>query len=454
MFIFLREGDLTPLLLALSIAITGVETVDEAIQLYLTGDMSGTVTALEDLLERGNLSLDEEIRAFHRLGAAYYGLGQPQQCRDAFHQVLMLDPYYELGLWENPNLRNLLDQVRQESLATVLVQGEPQGAMVFMNDEYVGTAPYIQDNLIGGRTYTFSIIAEGYEPAVQVCPTQPGQLHTITFAMNPIAAGTQAASSDTSSAGSASVDVAMSGTGDTLPLPADTLSGSQAALQGTGPQTGPGDVLPVTGPDIQPQPPDTSYSSTIVQTGSMTPEELMALLGGGIEMAYLGDVGPLNAGGGGGQEDHGSGLVQPERNPTIFSTISGHIETDTGESRMVFSDVPLSQEDLSPSSGGGGASYSSRTAEEIMEVLADKTSAVTFIYNKHLRADPILSGTVLIELVIEPSGRVSDVNIVDSTTYNPAFDLELASAVETWRFGAVDEDEGPLTVQYPFSFSR
>jgi len=434
----------------MSLALMGVDTVDDAIQLYLMGDMSGSISALEDLLDRGSLSLDEEIRAYHRLGAAYYGLGQAQLCRDAFLQVLMLDPYYELGLWENPNLRSMLDQVRQESLATVLIQGEPEGAMVFMNSEYVGTTPYIQDNLIGGRTYTFSILAEGYEPAVQVCPTQPGQLHTITFAMNPLVDGTQAALADTSMTAQP-VDVSMAGNpGDGLQALPDTSLIQPHDVQAIGPQTGPGDTSTDISIDVQPAMTDSMTSSSTMQTGSMTPQELMELLGGGIEMAYLGDVGPLTSGGGA-QQDQGS--AQMERNPTYFSTISGHIETDTGDPRIVFSDVPLDSQEIYQSSSTENA-YSSRTAEEIMDVLAEKTGTVTFIYNKHLRADPMLSGTVLIELVIEPSGRVSNVNILESSTYNPSFDLELAASVETWRFGAVDEDEGPLSVQYPFSFSR
>jgi TonB family protein len=89
-----------------------------------------------------------------------------------------------------------------------------------------------------------------------------------------------------------------------------------------------------------------------------------------------------------------------------------------------------------------------------MEVLNEKRTAVSFIYNKHLRSDPMLMGTVLIEMVIEPSGRVSGVRILGSNTYNPAFELELARTIETWRFGAVDEDEEPLVVQYPFNFSQ
>ena len=439
---------MTTLALILSFALTAVGTVDEAIELYLMGDMGGSITALEDLLDSANLSLDEQLRAYHRLGAAYYGLGETDRSRDAFLQVLMLDPYYELGLWENPNLMSLLDQVRQESMATVLVQGNPDGALIFMDGDYMGTSPYIKDNLIGGNTYTFTIHADGYEPAVHIFETQPGQLHTLTFQMQQLAAvdtvpDIQVAVTDTVP----DIQVAMT---DTMPdiqvAMTDTVPDIQITVADTAA------ISPV-GPDIQIAVADTVAISPVgpdIQPDTMTPEELMELLGGGTEMAYLGEIGPLTSGAS--QAEQGS--TQIVRDPTIFQTTASHIETDTGEqNRMIFSDVPVDAQATdyqTPST----SRYSSRTSEEIMDVLEEKTGTVTFIYNKHLRADPMLSGTVLIELVIEPSGRVSDVSIIQSSTYNPAFDLELAAAVETWRFGAVDEDEGALTVQYPFSFSR
>ena len=185
------------ILLTLFISLVSITPLDQAIELYLMGDMNGSITALEILLEEEDLSLDEEIRAYHRLGAAYYGIGEPQRTESAFLNILLLDPYYDLGPWENPAIRQLLDHVRQESLSTVLIQGEPEGALVFMNGNYVGTAPYIQDNLIGGQTYTFAILAEGYNSDVILCETLPGQLHTIGYNMSLITSETEVAFLDT-----------------------------------------------------------------------------------------------------------------------------------------------------------------------------------------------------------------------------------------------------------------
>jgi TonB family protein len=399
-------------------------TVDEAIELYLMGDMNGSISSLESLLDRGGLTLDEEIRVYHRLGAAYFGIGQRDMTESSFYSLLLLDPYYDLGPRENPQLREILGTVRQESMATVLIEGEPQGALVFMEDQYLGSTPYIHDNLIGGRTYTFTIMAEGYRTAVQSCSTTPGQMYTMMYQMDRVVISSGVAYSDTAAsygspdpvAGQGGVEVASGGS----PI------GSLAM-------------------------PDTSASSISGGSGSLNIEQLNAILHGGEGMAALGDIGPLNTNTSG-QEAAGSGQGLT-RNPTIFQNTGGTIETvSENTARMVFSDVNLENDMVLQTDPG--SSYSSRTSSEVREVLASKESAVTFIYNKHLRLDPLLAGTVVLEMLIEPSGRVSNVTILDSNTMNPAFDLELASTVETWRFGAVDEDEGPLPVTYPFSFSR
>ncbi|MBN2587941.1 MAG: TonB family protein [Candidatus Fermentibacteraceae bacterium] len=400
-------------------------TVDEAIELYLTGDMNGSISSLESLLDRGELTLDEEIRVYHRLGAAYFGIGQRDMTESSFYSLLLLDPYYDLGPWENPQLREILSTVRQESMATVLIEGEPQGALVFMAGQYLGSTPYTHDNLIGGRTYTFTMVAEGYRTTVQSCSTTPGQLHTMMYQMDPLGVSSGVAYADTA-ASSGSSGQGTAGQGGIEVASGGSPAGSS--------------VLP-----------DTAASGISGSSGNLGIEQLNAILHGGGEMAALGDVGPLNTNPSG-QEAAGSGQGL-SRDPTIFQNTGGTIETvSENTARMVFSDVNL-ENDMVLQTDPGSA-YSSRTSNEVREVLASKESAVTFIYNKHLRLDPLLSGTVVIEMLIEPSGRVSNVTILDSNTMNPAFDLELASTVETWRFGAVDEDEGPLPVTYPFSFSR
>ena len=412
--------------------ISQVSTVDEAIELYLRGDMNGSITALEALLAGGNLSLDDEIRTYHRLGAAYFGIGEPAKTESSFYSLLQLDPYYDLGPWENPQLRRLLDNVRQENMATVLVQGEPEGALIFINGNYVGSAPYIQDNLLSGQTYSFTIMADGYETDVQSCTTLPGQLHTMIYQMTPVSSTTEVALFDSASAGGS----------DPIIEPVNNSQAESsldiAAESGTNFNS---DVIS----------PDTSITISSLNSGTMTIEQLNALLHGGEQMTALGNIGPLSSD----SEDFEEANSGQEllRDLTRFQNTGSTIEISSeNQARMVFSDVNMDAENVLQTDSG--STYSSRTSGEVREVLLSKESAVAWIYNKHLRSDPLLSGTILIEMIIEPSGRVSDVSILDSTTFNPTFDLELASAVETWRFGAVDSDEGSLPVTYPFNFSR
>lgn len=414
-------------ILTLFISLASITPLDQAIELYLMGDMNGSITALEILLEEEDLSLDEEIRAYHRLGAAYYGIGEPQNTESAFLNVLLLDPYYDLGPWENPALRQLLDLVRQESLATVLIQGEPDGALVFMNGDYVGTAPYIQDNLIGGQTYSFAILAEGYNPDVLSCETLPGQLHTIIYDMTLVSSETEVAFLDTTATGPHP---------DLIPEVIEEMEGGTSDLQEVSGQS---------------STEETTNASSVESVGSIYTDQLTELLQGGIQMTSLGNIGPLTSGSL--SQTEPSDNQDIERNPTLFENTNQTIETTAeSQARMVFSDINLGDDNILQTEPG--SIYSSRTSTEIMEVLASKSSSLAFIYTKHLRADPILAGTVLIEMIVQPSGRVSNVSILESTTYNPAFDLELAAAVGTWRFGAVDADEGPLPVIYPFNFSR
>lgn len=393
-------------------------SIDEAIDLYLMGDMNGSIESLEDLLDSGGLTLDEKIRAYHRLGAAYFGIGQQDRARSSFHSLLLLDPYYDLGPWENPRLREILNSVRDESMATVLIQGEPQGALVFMEGQFLGSTPYIHDNLIGGETYTFTLMADGYRTAVQSCNTSPGQLYTIMYQLQPGIAQTDTASAS---------GLAFTGQDPREALQAASSGGTPLAYA------------------------DTASITASGHTGGMSIEQLNAILQGGAQMAALEEVGPLNMTVDG-QDVAGSGQGSV-RDPTRFAGTGGTIETvSENPVSMVFSEVNIENDTVLQAEPV--SQYSSRTSSEVREVLSSKESAVTFIYNKYLRSDPLLSGTVVIEMIIEPSGRVSDVTVLESNTMNPAFDMELASTVGTWRFGAVDEDEGPLPVTYPFSFSR
>lgn len=381
-------------------------TVDEAITLYENGDIPGAITALETLVVRPDLSLDERIRALDRLGSAYFAMGRSDDAGAAYLDLLKLDVHYDLSPRANPRLRNLLGEVRTMNMAEAEVVSFPEGALITLDGELMGVTPITLDGLVAGEDYEVSIYSSGFGDETRILTAQAGQTHLLSFSLSPLLPDFLAGHPDSVAAGG-EIDLAV-------------ILGTEGS-QATGGQASPA-----------------------------TTADLVNILtsGGGFDMAALAGSGALSS------QRASTGIAGAERvdNVQLVSgtDVQAMSSADMG-STMVFSGMETSVEDGFEAVSAPG---SSRTGEEIMEVLTEKRAAVSFIYNKHLRSDPMLMGTVLIEMVIEPSGRVSSVSILGSNTYNPAFELELARTIETWRFGAVDEDEAPLTVQYPFSFSQ
>ena len=438
--------------LLLAVSLTGATTVDEAIELYEMGDIPGAIVSLEELISSSLLSYDEQLRAYDRLGSAYFAMGQQDDARNAYFELLKLDTYYDFSPRANPRLRELLSSVRLESMATALVQSTPPGAFVTLDDELLGVTPMLVDGLMGGTGYNIAVYAVGFETEEHTLMAEPGFHHEMSFGLLEIQTGTAVAlaensgtsaitASDTSLTGTTELTNPVNLSGHTVPDPIIDSSAGNAS------ETGSGGSQTFNPPDhVSPDTSSGSIQPDIIPTEVPTStEDLIEMLtAGGIDMASLANSGSLSS------LNQETGIAGSE------SATSGQIDSgipltaDAGTQHvMVFSDVTSAATQVSPD----GGSYSSRSSGEIMEVLTEKRSSVTFIYNKHLRTDPLLSGTIEIEMVIQPSGRVSDVRILQSNTYNPAFELELARAIETWRFGSVDSNEGSLTVQYPFSFN-
>jgi len=75
-----------------------------------------------------------------------------------------------------------------------------------------------------------------------------------------------------------------------------------------------------------------------------------------------------------------------------------------------------------------------------------------YTYNKHLRQDPGLRGKVSVDLTIAADGRVTNVQVVESTIQNADFIRDLLTIVRQLRFSAISE--GNVTVNVPFVFNR
>lgn len=401
--------------------LTGASTVDEAIQLYETGNIPGAIVALEEMLSGGSLTFDEELRAWDRLGSSYFAMGNGQAARNSYSELLRLDAYYDLSPRANPRLQELLDDVRHNTMASAMVRSEPAGAFVTLDGQLMGVTPIMLDGLMGGDNYSVDVYQVGYETEYYTLAAQPGFSHMLQF------------------------DLAV--------LP-DDLYELVAASESVEQQTGlPGNLRP---DEMVVSPLETSGGSVsagsqqIASSGAppQSTEALLAMLsgGGGIDMSAISSAGGFTDSSTG--ESIGLAGSTGGHSSVVSSGVAAQAEA-LGREVMVFSDISTQS---TPAVTGTGT-YSSRTAEEIAELVAEKRSQVMYVYNKHLRTDPLLMGRVDVAMIIHPSGRVSDVEIVSSNMYNHAFELELLRTVEQWRFGSVSENEGPLPIQLPFSFS-
>jgi outer membrane biosynthesis protein TonB len=93
----------------------------------------------------------------------------------------------------------------------------------------------------------------------------------------------------------------------------------------------------------------------------------------------------------------------------------------------------------------------SRTDEEIQIVFDRYKAALYRIYNRELRNDPSLKGKMVLQLTIEPDGRVSACSVKSTDLNSPALSAEVVERVLKFNFGA-KEGVPSLTIVYPIDF--
>ncbi|HUK56056.1 MAG TPA: TonB family protein [Nitrospiria bacterium] len=94
---------------------------------------------------------------------------------------------------------------------------------------------------------------------------------------------------------------------------------------------------------------------------------------------------------------------------------------------------------------------SPRDYESIAQVVDSYKDGISFLYNKTLRENPTLRGTVTVEFIIAAAGEVIDCHVVSSSVKNPPFEEALIKRVLQWKFPPVPS--GDVTVTYPIVFS-
>ena len=106
-------------------------------------------------------------------------------------------------------------------------------------------------------------------------------------------------------------------------------------------------------------------------------------------------------------------------------------------------------------SGSGGSSDlqsgSSRSREEIQEILERNKQAIYNLYNNALRNDPELQGHVLMSITIAPSGQVTACAILFSELNAAVLEARLVQLIRRIDFGAKPEAR-VVTTKVPIEF--
>lgn len=101
-------------------------------------------------------------------------------------------------------------------------------------------------------------------------------------------------------------------------------------------------------------------------------------------------------------------------------------------------------------SRAGVSDLPSRSREEIELVFDRNKGAIFALYNRALRQNPALVGKVVLELTIEPDGRVSDCEVVSSELGDPELERRLVQRVLLFQFEAKDVER--ITTTKPIDF--
>lgn len=92
----------------------------------------------------------------------------------------------------------------------------------------------------------------------------------------------------------------------------------------------------------------------------------------------------------------------------------------------------------------------SRSIEEIRRVFDSNKGSIFAIYNRTLRSNPALQGEVVLELVIDPNGRVIECKVVASEIDDQMMIDKIVNRVRLFDFGPRDVKR--TTIRYPVHF--
>ena len=103
-----------------------------------------------------------------------------------------------------------------------------------------------------------------------------------------------------------------------------------------------------------------------------------------------------------------------------------------------------------PDGTASSSARAGRSREEIEMVFDQNKGAIYSLYNRALRSNPALQGKLVLKLTIEPTGQVSDVQVVSSELGDEELERKLVQRIRMFTF--VAKDVPSVTTTKPIDF--
>jgi TonB family protein len=150
-----------------------------------------------------------------------------------------------------------------------------------------------------------------------------------------------------------------------------------------------------------------------------------------------------------GAQQSSGGIQTDTLNRTIKTSELAQRQTTKVESKIETNAQKLAKTSTTQQQQKKG-SVAKRTADEIERVFQNNKSGIFSIYNRALRKNPSLSGQVVVELTIAPSGQVIAVKILSSELGDKKLERKLELKIKKFKFARANVAE--IIVTYPIDF--
>ena len=144
------------------------------------------------------------------------------------------------------------------------------------------------------------------------------------------------------------------------------------------------------------------------------------------------------------------GALKPIGGDTESGGITSQkLQADLGDTKLKDREITALENPFTMDSSIAGGDV--RDMQDIAEVVDSYKGGISLVYNRALRKNPTLRGTITVEFIISALGDVIECKVVSSSMNNAAFEESIVKRVRHWKFSAISA--GDVKITYPIVFS-